>query len=155
MKNEIETIIYSLREVLYGEPWYGQSFFSIVKDIDPAVVFKKPSEQHSLTDLLYHMITWSEFAENIFDETNSKTMKSFEDIDWRIIDPSIHSWEKGLELFKTINENIITQLLTKDDSFLENPVDERKYNVRFLLNGLIQHHIYHLGQIAYLKKLLS
>ncbi|MBS1916294.1 MAG: DinB family protein [Bacteroidetes bacterium] len=155
MKKEIGKIIYALREVLYGEPWYGQSFFAIAKDIDLAIVFERPNGQHSLTDLLYHMITWSEFTENIFDETKLKSVKSFEDLDWRTINPDVHSWEKGLEIFKTVNENIITQLLTKDDLFLETPVDDRTYNVQFLLNGLIQHHIYHLGQIAYIKKLLS
>jgi hypothetical protein len=34
-------------------------------------------------------------------------------------------------------------------------VDERKYNFRKLLHGLIQHDIYHLGQIAYIKKIAS
>lgn len=155
MKKETQQIIHSLREVLYGEPWYGQSFFSVVKDIDVSIVYERPEGQHSLIDLLYHMITWTEFAENIFDETKSKSIKSFEDMDWRKIDPEEHGWEKGIEVFKQINENIISQLLTKEDPFLENLVDERKYNVRFLLNGLLQHHIYHLGQIAYVKKLLS
>jgi len=31
----------------------------------------------------------------------------------------------------------------------------REYNYRFLLNGLMQHNIYHLGQIAFLKNLLG
>jgi hypothetical protein len=155
MKKEIEKIVYSLHEVLDGEPWYGQSFSAIIKDINPLLVFEKPNGQHSLAELLYHMITWAEFAENIFDETKSKSMKSFEEMDWRTIDPAIHTWKKGLEIFKTVNEKIIAQLLAKDDSFLENPVVEREYNAGFLLNGLVQHHIYHLGQIAYVKKLLS
>ena len=51
----------------------------------------------------------------------------------------------------------ITDLLTqkKDDAFLSEIVPNRKYNFRFLLNGLVQHNIYHLGQVAYLKKLLG
>jgi len=43
----------------------------------------------------------------------------------------------------------------RDDEFLKEMVDYRKYDFRFLLNGLMQHNIYHLGQVAYLKKLLS
>jgi hypothetical protein len=43
----------------------------------------------------------------------------------------------------------------KDDNFLGDIVPLRKYNFRFLLNGLIQHNIYHLGQVAYLKKMLA
>jgi hypothetical protein len=46
-------------------------------------------------------------------------------------------------------------LLQKDDSFLDEPVEYRKYDFRFLLNGLIQHNLYHTGQIAYVNKLLD
>jgi hypothetical protein len=56
---------------------------------------------------------------------------------------------------KEAHEQIINLLRHKDDGFLSEMVDFRKYNFRFLLNGLIQHNIYHLGQIAYVKKLLS
>ncbi|MCY7309203.1 MAG: hypothetical protein LH619_00365 [Chitinophagaceae bacterium] len=42
----------------------------------------------------------------------------------------------------------------KDDDFLVEPVDYRKYNFRFLLNAMIEHNIYHLGQVAYVNKML-
>jgi hypothetical protein len=86
----------------------------------------------------------------------------FEKMDWRVINlptgqagPKTHSWKKGLAEFKAIHKKIITLLEKKDDLFLKEKVDYRKYNFRFLLNGLIQHNIYHLGQVAYVKKLLS
>ncbi|MBS1949269.1 MAG: hypothetical protein JST47_16035 [Bacteroidetes bacterium] len=52
-----------------------------------------------------------------------------------------------------MNESIISFLHAKEDDFLDEPVKFRKYNMRFLVNGLIQHHIYHVGQMAYLKSL--
>jgi hypothetical protein len=60
-----------------------------------------------------------------------------------------------LQEFRKIHTGIVEQLKTKDDSFLKEIVDYRDYNFRFLLNGLIQHNIYHIGQIAYIKKLLG
>ena len=81
-------------------------------------------------------------------------MAAYEKIDWREIDPSIHGWEEGLSQFIATNQHIIALLKQKDDSFLKEIVDYRKYNFRFLLRGLIQHHIYHAGQIAYIVKLL-
>ena len=57
--------------------------------------------------------------------------------------------------FKRVNKKIIAVLKTKNDEFLKEIVDYRKYNFRFLLNGMMQHHIYHLGQVAYINKLLS
>ncbi len=52
-------------------------------------------------------------------------------------------------------KKIIKELKTKEDSSLKEKVDYRSYNFQFLLNGLIEHTIYHLGQIAYIHKLLN
>jgi hypothetical protein len=76
-------------------------------------------------------------------------------IDWRPLDPAVHSWEEGLRQFQQLNQQIIAILQGKDDDFLKEIVDFRQYNFRFLLNGYIQHNIYHIGQVAYCKKLLE
>ena len=82
-------------------------------------------------------------------------MAAFEKMDWREIDPKIHDWDDGLAAFIAANQQIIALLQDKVDAFLNEIVDYRQYNFRFLLNGLIQHNIYHLGQVAYLRKLLD
>ena len=84
-----------------------------------------------------------------------KMISADEQLDWREINPKIHTWEKGLAEFKDIHKKIVELLNQKDDKFLREIVDYRKYNFRFLLNGLIQHNIYHIGQVAYVKKLLE
>ena len=66
----------------------------------------------------------------------------------------VHTWARGLKELKEIHDRIVEVLQLKEDSFLDQKVDHRNYNFRFLLNGLIQHDIYHLGQIAYVKKWL-
>lgn len=60
-----------------------------------------------------------------------------------------------MEELKTILQKIIAILETKEDAFLKEMVPSREFNFRFMLNGLIQHNIYHLGQVAYVKKLLG
>jgi len=46
-------------------------------------------------------------------------------------------------------------LQQQQDSLLIERVPERDYNFRKLLYGIVQHDIYHLGQIAYITKLLK
>ena len=153
MKKETAAIILSLKETLQDEPWYGQPVMAILNDIDPSIAFKKPSEaSHSLVELLYHMITWTEFTVKRLEKDQTDNSDA---LDWRKIDPKEHTWEKGLLEFKTANDRIIELLESKEDSFLEEEADFRKYNFRTLVNGLIQHHIYHLGQVAYIKKLYN
>ena len=156
MNKEIQSIIRNLIQVNSGEPWFGRAVYTILDEIDPAIVHQKPNENsHSLLQLLYHLITWAEFTLKSIEKTGKEDITAIEQTDWREIDPAIHSWQKGLGEFKNVNEKIIALLKTKDDEFLKEMVEHRKYNFRFLLNGLIQHNIYHLGQVAYVKKLLS
>jgi len=156
MRKEIDYIITTLHSVLDGEPWFGRSVMSLLQETDPAVVYKKPNENsHSLIEVLYHMNTWAEFTLKRLEKVEEKNLAGFEKLDWREIDPSEHTWEKGIAQFKVTHDLIIELLETKDDDFLSGDVDYREYNFRFLLYGIIQHDIYHGGQIAYLNKLLA
>ena len=156
MGKEIDSIIATIESVMDGQPWFGRPLFSLVEEIHPAVVFKRPNEDgHSLIDLVYHMITWTEFALGALEGRDEKEMKRIEELDWRQIDPKEHTWSTGLEILRSLHVNIIAKLKTLDDDILDNIVPGRKYSYRFMLNGLIQHDIYHAGQVAFLKKLFS
>jgi len=151
----MQSIIRNLENTLDGEPWYGRPVYAILREITSSQAYIKPGKKaHSLADLLYHMLTWAEFTLKRVEKDNSMDMAAFEELDWRQIDPILHDWEEGLSAFIATHQQLVARLQEQDDAFLEEKVDYRHYNFRFLLNGLIQHNIYHLGQIAYLKKLL-
>jgi uncharacterized damage-inducible protein DinB len=155
MNKEIQFIIRNLENTLDGDPWFGRPVYSILREVDTTIAFKKPDAgSHSLMDLLYHMHTWAEFTLKRIEKDKINDLAAFEKMDWREIDPEIHDWDEGLAAFIATNQQIIALLQEKDDAFLNEIVDYRQYNFRFLLNGLIQHNIYHLGQVAYLRKLL-
>lgn len=155
MNKEIQSIIRNFQDINSGEPWYGRSVFTLLDEVDTAKAGKKPTEAaHSVTELLHHMLIWAEFTLKRI-QGNKEDMDSFEKLDWRQIDPAIHTWERGLAEFKTIHDKIIQLLKEKDDEFLKEKVDYRDYDFRYLLNGLIQHNIYHAGQITYINKYLN
>ena len=156
MNKEVQSIIRNLKNILDGTPWFGRPVYSILNEIHPVMVYTKPGgDAHSLIELLYHIITWAEFTVKRLERLPEDDMEAFEKLDWRLIDPHVHTWGNALEQFKTAHDRILELLNGKEDSFLSEMVDYREYNFRFLLNGLIQHDIYHLAQIAYAKKLLS
>jgi uncharacterized damage-inducible protein DinB len=156
MNKEVQSIIKNLQNVLNGTPWFGRPVYSILNEIHPVMVYTRPGgNSHSLIELLYHIITWADFTVKRLKNEPENDMQAFEQLDWRLIDPHIHTWANALEEFRTAHGEILELLRNKDDEFLKVKVDYRDYNFRFLLNGLIQHDIYHLAQIAYVKKLLS
>jgi len=156
MNKEISSVILSFETILNGQPWFGRSVSELIDETDNKKVFKKPNgTEHSIAELLWHMNTWADFTLKRIQKNASYDLTAAEELDWRIIDPKLHSWKKGVKEFKSLHASIIKELRKKEDAFLEEKVDFRKYNFRFLLNGLVQHNIYHLGQIAYLNKMLA
>ena len=156
MNKEVQSIIKNFESTLNGQPWFGRAVYELLNEIDESKVNVKPNDgSHSLIEILWHMVTWAEFTLSRIDGSSSTSLASSEEMDWRKIDPSTHTWKAGMKELRSIHEKIIAILKNKDDAFLSNIPDERKYNMRFLLNGLIQHNIYHTGQIAYLKKMLD
>ncbi len=155
MRRETDKLIQELNSVLDGQPWFGRPVYALLEEIHPAVVFKKPNEDaHSLIDLMYHMITWAEFCLHRLQGSEGYD-KTWEEVnDWRMIDPLEHTWARALSEFRQLHEAIITELNKRDDAFLDTAVQGRDYTMGFMVNGLIQHTIYHLGQIAYVKKWL-
>jgi hypothetical protein len=154
MNKETQSIIRNLQNILSGDPWYGKPLFVLFDGVNPSQATIKPNDKgHSLNELLYHMIAWAEFVLNYLAE--NKPIEGFENLDWRILDPNEDDWQKGVSHFKTVNSRIMDHLNTKEDAFLKEMVPGTKYNFRFLLNGLIQHNIYHAGQIAYITRLME
>jgi uncharacterized damage-inducible protein DinB len=155
MNKELQSVIRNMDNVMYVRPWYGDAVMPMLKKIHPAVVYINPKNSHAAIEILYHMIAWMHFA---VDAVNGKDVQGeVGEIpqNWRGIDPKVHTWNAALQELEQTHKQLVALLQTKDDSFLKEKLPNRDYNYRFLLNGLMQHNIYHLGQIAYLKNLLG
>jgi hypothetical protein len=155
MNKEITAIIKSFETTLSGQPWFGRAVYEILEEVDESKVNVKPNgTEHSLLELIWHMNTWAEFTLAHLEQRTADELKAIEENDWREINSATHTWKKGMEQLKTIHEKIAIILAQKKDDFLKEMVPNRQFNFRFMLNGLVQHNIYHLGQIAFLKKML-
>lgn len=157
MNKETQYIIKTFESTLSGQPWFGRAVYEILGEVDESKAGTKPNgTEHSMLELIWHMNTWAEFVLGSLENRTADEMKAIEANDWRTLDPKTHTWKKGIEKLKATHNNIIGLLQQKtDDSFLSEIVPTREFNYRFTLNGLIQHNIYHLGQVAYIKKMLG
>lgn len=155
MKTEIEQIVNSMQDILSGNPWYGNSVLSLLNRVDTTKVYVKPGTHvHSMIELLYHMITWAEFTQKRLEKDQHMNGHATESLDWRQTDAEVHTWNHGIAQFTVITNKTIDILKASTDRLLEEQVDFRQYSFRFLLNGIIQHHIYHVAQIILVNKIL-
>ena len=155
MKKEIELLIGQLKDSYEGEPWFGRNAKALLGEVDEEMAFQKLHGQHSILELVWHMCTWREFTIHCLQASSDHDLKYFEKLDWRELNHTNRSlWQEGLAKLETTQTALLSLLQQQEDSLLEQNVSERQYNYRKLLNGIIQHDIYHLGQIAYVVKLL-
>ena len=64
-------------------------------------------------------------------------------------------WQQILSELSASQRQLLETLSLVDDEKLLETVPGREYDFYFLLHGVIQHDLYHLGQMALLKKILS
>ncbi|MGZ3838068.1 MAG: DinB family protein [Flavisolibacter sp.] len=156
MKKEIQYLAEQCRDAWEGDPWFGRNALTLLREVGEDQAFERPGDQHSILELVWHMITWKTFALSRLQKENRTELYYFEANDWRELDHSDKTlWRKGLEHLYRVQEEWMDKLQQQDDALLDQEVPERNYNFRKLLNGVLQHDIYHLGQIAFLKKLID
>jgi uncharacterized damage-inducible protein DinB len=101
------------------------------------------------------MITWREFTIDRLRHSPQMQLEYFEKNDWRVLDhKDLTLWPQGLERLQETQDELLELLSHLDDSILGKQVPEHNYTFKKLLDGIIQHDIYHIGQIAYINKLL-
>lgn len=157
MKSRIYHLIQSLEHVLEGSPWYGESVMEKLERMDYRVVNEVPSGlSNSIARLVKHMINWRVFTAEKLKGNTAFDIRLNSTDDWPEI--TIHSeqqWRDLLQELKATQDQLFTQLRSKNEDDLEQPCHGKSYSLGFLVEGIVQHDVYHLGQIAIIEKLVN
>lgn len=149
-KNNIDRLTDTLNKVFNGAPWYGISVAKKLRHIDWEVVNIMPNGySKSIATVVKHMVNWRVFALNKLRGDIDFDIEIDSAQDWpRITITSEVEWQElKSELWKT-QEGLITALANSDRGFLKKLVPGRAYDFEYLIEGIVQHDIYHLGQIG-------
>lgn len=155
-----EKLSKELEQVLSGSPWYGSPVYQILDKVTFETAFEKPpGRAHSIAEIVLHMLSWTE---EVMDRLNGMTASIPSSGDWpETGTPAEQKWQQYVDDFKLVNVNLLGIIQNFDEEQWSEPIlDERNpelgtgVNNEELVAGLIQHHIYHSGQIALLLKLL-
>lgn len=155
MNTEILKIAEQLKEAYEGEPWFGKSAARLLADTTTAEAFEKPAGQHSILELVWHMVNWKRFAINRLRKDTDAGVQIFEEQDWLQLDHADKRlWQQGLDMYQQAHNELVEVVQQQTDDLLPQQVPERVYKYQALLHGILHHDVYHLGQIAYVQKLL-
>lgn len=153
--SELASIINQFDQVFDNDPWYGNSIDTILGSVDPDIVLDAPAPGiHSIAELVSHMITWREFAEKRLQGNDQYLPDQKESFSWRKQYPERDkAWVFLRQQLATGQRNLLTLLHQSDNCLLDLKVPGTSYSYRDLLNGIIQHDLYHIGQISLIGKM--
>jgi uncharacterized damage-inducible protein DinB len=148
---EIDRIVRLLEKTFDKQPWYGPSVIEIISTIDAETATVKHGDTHTIIELVLHMISWRKFAiqrlkgDATFDLTDEMNF------------PKPTTWDDAIEQLHQSQRELIeaTKQFPVDKLNELVPSSRLKYTYYTLLHGIAQHDVYHVGQIALLKKLTA
>lgn len=151
----INNIIRQLNELQEGSLWFDQSFKDKIDKLPDDQAFAKPLPAiHSVAEHVSHMIEWRKECIRRFNGDKVELMNSPEDwrsneelkkIGWVNLKNALY--ESRLELIELFSN--------QTDDYLETRFRDAEYTFHYLIEGIIQHDLYHLGQIGITIKLIN
>jgi hypothetical protein len=153
MNTECARIADQLNRAFTGDAWHGPPLREILSGIGPSEASARPlPSAHTIWELVLHINIDMTFAIAATKGTPMPTVYGAE-IDWpAVADASPEAWTNTCStLFQTAAE-MGRAISSWTDSKLLDTVPGRDYNFYVLFHGVVQHGLYHGGQIALLKK---
>jgi uncharacterized damage-inducible protein DinB len=150
--NEIARIQDQLQRAFDGNAWHGPSLSALLADVSPAKAAAKPvPAAHSIWVLVLHITAWQRVVVRRLAGEEVREIPLQEDFP-TIQDVSETAWRKAKDELATAHRQLWEAMGRLSEAQLSNPVPGQRYSVYGMLHGVIQHNLYHAGQIALLKK---
>lgn len=149
MKNTlISNFVKQLKSIHQGDNWLEENFKKKIDSLSAKEVFERPHSQIlSVAELISHILVWREESTRKLKGLKAElTVES--SANWKsIADLKNTGWTNLKNRLYKSHDNIIALIESKHDDFLE-IVHEQGYSYKELIEGLIHHDLYHLGQIG-------
>ena len=143
-----------IRRAFEGDAWHGDSVLELLSDVNAKTAASHPiKDAHSIWELLLHIAAWDGAAirRTASQAVELKDKENFPPVE----DTSEAAWGKALEQVKRTHDELVKAVAAFPDARLQDQVPGKKeayYNYFYLFSGIVQHELYHAGQIALLKK---
>ncbi len=144
----IERLLDQLNRAYGGEAWHGPALRELLEDVTEDEAKAHPIEgTHSILELVVHvMATMDMVSERLAGTPRELTTEE----DWS--DVTRTSWAAALEELDHAESRVCDAVARLTPEDLDRIVVGKSYSTYVMVHGVVQHNLYHAGQIAILKK---
>lgn len=132
-----DDLVQRLNTSYNGTPWHGKSVLAIVSMSSNPLPIR-------VLQLLNHMIAWRNFVKDAL-QGEPKKIKLNTEADWP---PVSQSQEEILLSFDRSQSDLLEAIINFSEQSWHQKIEDVPYTWYDLCNGVIDHDIYHSGQIA-------
>ena len=145
-----------IRRAFEGDAWHGDSLLELLVEVDAATAAARPiKDAHSIWELVLHIAAWDGA---VIRRTQGKAVELTDNQNFPPVkDVGDPAWRSAIESVKKTHAELVKAVAAFPDSRLMDQVPGKTgdhYNFFYLFSGIVQHELYHAGQIALLKKAL-
>lgn len=161
----VERLVDELRRAWDGPAWHGPSLGEALADVTAGEALARPlPHAHTVWELVLHLTAWTTEVRR---RTLGARPAAPAEGDWPAAPPVPNdgggdagpSWARSREALAAAHRALCDAAATLDDQALDRWVGEGRdaplgsgQPLHTMLHGVSQHHAYHAGQIALLKK---
>ena len=164
-QQEIRRIADQLDRAVNGPAWHGPSLLEVLRDVNPVDAAARPVPgAHSIWELVAHTTAWLEIVRMRLEGRAPYQITA--SMDWPPLDEAAQQpagdsatrqWDADLSRLRRAAKDLQAAVATQDDERLADdlPGADDTWTAYHTLHGVLQHTLYHTGQIAVLKKRAS
>lgn len=153
---EIQRILDQLKRAFEGNAWHGPAVLEVLAGVTAAHAHARPlANAHSIWELVQHIAVWEDVGRRRLTGDRAPIAISSPE-DWPPPeDTSEAAWDQAKAALDRGHQALVEAIARVPETRLDEPIFEGMSTVYVTLHGVIQHDLYHAGQIAMLKKAVS
>jgi uncharacterized damage-inducible protein DinB len=151
---EIHRILDQMDRAFSGDAWHGPSLMTVLDGISAEDASKHPIRgAHSIWELVHHIGAWNTISQH---RLAGETVHITPERDWPPVwEVSETAWKRAMENLVESRKRLRESVKEFSDEQLAQRATGPDYSRYVVLHGVVQHDLYHAGQIVMLKKALS
>lgn len=143
-----------VRRAYEGEAWHGDSLLELLRGVNAEQAAARPiPNAHSIWELVLHIAAWDDAVTR---RTAGQAVQHVGEKNFPPVrDTSEDAWRAAVEHATRTHQKLVEAVAAFPESRLGDEVPgkpEPYYDYFYMFAGIVQHELYHAGQIALLKK---
>jgi len=151
---EVERILDQFRLAFEGNAWHGPALLELLAGVSAADAGARPvPSAHSIWEIVLHIAAWKSACKRRLEGDRAQLTDAE---DWPAVSQTNDgAWQDAKDTLLRTHHQLLEAISRLDGSRLDTPIIEDMSSVYITLQGVVQHDLYHSGQIAILKRALE